>query len=535
MLKALLKKQFLELGSFYVKNRKTGKKRTGASLIFFILLFVVLFASLGFAFGSLGIFLAKPLHDAGLSWLYFTLTGTLAIALGVFGSVFNTYASLYKSKDNDLLLSMPIPPSKIIFVRLVGVYTVGFFYEALMMIPTTAVYFYKNGVDVLSLICSCLLILIIGLFILVLTCILGWLVAVISTKIKNKSFVTVLSSLLFLALYYFVYFKITSFIQNFVQVSEEIGNGVQKYAYPLYMLGNAFLGNIPYFLIITTAVFALAYIAYAVLSKSFLKITTSNQTAQVKKAKKENTVQSGVSHALFVKELKRFAACPTYILNCALGTVLMPVTAIAFIIKKDFLMGYIEALSAEFPFIKDILPLIICAVVCILASMNDLTAPSVSLEGKSIWIVQSMPIDSRYVLSSKIKLHLVMTLSPAFICCVALFAITGTDLVFSLIGTVLVVLFICFMASAGLVLNLKMPNLSWQNEAVPIKQSMAVLIALFGGWITVMLMAGGFFLLRNTVTPIDFAEICIIVLAVLTALTNRWINTKGAKIFEKLS
>ena len=33
----------------------------------------------------------------------------LAIVLGAFGSVFNTYSSLYLAKDNDLLLSMPIP------------------------------------------------------------------------------------------------------------------------------------------------------------------------------------------------------------------------------------------------------------------------------------------------------------------------------------------------------------------------------------------------------------------------------------------
>ena len=33
----------------------------------------------------------------------------IALALGIFGSVFNTFASLYQAKDNDLLLSLPIP------------------------------------------------------------------------------------------------------------------------------------------------------------------------------------------------------------------------------------------------------------------------------------------------------------------------------------------------------------------------------------------------------------------------------------------
>ena len=46
---------------------------------------------------------------AGMGWLYFALMALLAMLLGAFGSVFNTYSGLYLSKDNDLLLSMPIP------------------------------------------------------------------------------------------------------------------------------------------------------------------------------------------------------------------------------------------------------------------------------------------------------------------------------------------------------------------------------------------------------------------------------------------
>ena len=42
---------------------------------------------------------------------------TVAIMLGAFGSVFNTYAGPYLPKDNDLLLSMPIPVSSLVAAR----------------------------------------------------------------------------------------------------------------------------------------------------------------------------------------------------------------------------------------------------------------------------------------------------------------------------------------------------------------------------------------------------------------------------------
>ena len=75
--------------------------------------------------------------------------GLLALFMGVFGSVFNTYASLYQAKDNDLLLSMPIPSGKILLVRLSGVYAMGLMYEVSVMIPTLVVWFMTAPVTAL--------------------------------------------------------------------------------------------------------------------------------------------------------------------------------------------------------------------------------------------------------------------------------------------------------------------------------------------------------------------------------------------------
>ena len=59
----------------------------------------------------------------------------IAILLGIFGSVFSTYTGLYLAKDNDLLLSMPIPVQTIMFARLMGVYLMGLMYLAVVIVP----------------------------------------------------------------------------------------------------------------------------------------------------------------------------------------------------------------------------------------------------------------------------------------------------------------------------------------------------------------------------------------------------------------
>jgi ABC-2 type transport system permease protein len=67
----------------------------------------------------------RPVIRIGLGWFYFSLLSGLAAFLGIFGSVFNTNAGLYLAKDNDLLLSMPIPVNDIIIARLASVYLMG--------------------------------------------------------------------------------------------------------------------------------------------------------------------------------------------------------------------------------------------------------------------------------------------------------------------------------------------------------------------------------------------------------------------------
>ena len=177
MFHILLKKQMTEIFRAYFYDAKKNKKRS---------------------------VLCKPFAMVNMKWLYFLIMGMIAIALGTFGSVFNTYSGLYLSKDNDLLLSMPIPIRSILTIRLASVYLMGLMYSAIVMLPAVIVYWIEVEATPLTIVGPVLLILLISLLVLILSCVLGWCVAKISLKLKNKSFITVILSLCFFALYYFV-------------------------------------------------------------------------------------------------------------------------------------------------------------------------------------------------------------------------------------------------------------------------------------------------------------------------------------------
>lgn len=111
-------------------------------MVMFALLMVVV---LGGIFTLFSVKMCAPMTQAGMGWLYFALMGLLAVFLGVFGSVFNTYASLYLAKDNDLLLSMPIPVSVLLTSRLLGVYLMGLLYSGIVILPAVIVYWAVAG------------------------------------------------------------------------------------------------------------------------------------------------------------------------------------------------------------------------------------------------------------------------------------------------------------------------------------------------------------------------------------------------------
>ena len=132
MTKALFQKQMMEVFSWLYQDKKTGKHRNTKGVVGWGLFYLILFGFLGVIFGIAAVTLCSPLLHATMGWLYWCLMGLIAIFFGVFGSVFNTYSSLYQAKDNDLLLSMPIPTSRILLIRLSGVYAMGVMYESMV-------------------------------------------------------------------------------------------------------------------------------------------------------------------------------------------------------------------------------------------------------------------------------------------------------------------------------------------------------------------------------------------------------------------
>ena len=532
MLKVLIRKQLAEVFRSYFydakKNRMRPKWAIAAWFVFFAAIMV---GMLGGMFSFLSLTLCGSLDSVGMGWLYFLLMTGVAIALGAFGSVFNTYSGLYLAKDNDLLLCMPIPVRTIIAARLINVYLMGTMYLATVMIPTLVVYWIVAGVTVARVICGIGLFVIVTFVVMLLSCLLGWIVAKLSLKLKNKSFLTVLVSLLFIGAYYFFYFKANDFIRDIIANAETYGENIKGAAYGLYLFGRIGEGDWLALAIFAAVTAGLSALLWRVLSKTFLNIATATgKTERIRYTEKAVRVKSPFG-AFLGKEFAQFTSNPNYMLNCGLSVLLIPAFAVLLLIKGREIL---EVLGTVFSSRPDTPAVLLCAIFCMLISMNDMAAPSVSLEGKSLWIPQSLPVGPKTVLRAKMSVQLILTGLPMLLAVICAGIVLDVSLSVKILVCVLPLVYTLFSALFSTVIGVRMPLLNWTNEIAPIKQSGAVVLAMFSGWIVCAVLAGLYLLIGYQIGAALYLLIWTVLAAAASLWLFRWLDTKGAAAFAAL-
>ena len=210
----------------------------------------------------------------------------------------------------------------------------------------------------------------------------------------------------------------------------------------------------------------------------------------------------------------------------------MPLCAIAVLWKGGEMFVKLDVMFAE---TAGSVPLLLCVVLCGFASMNFMTAPSISLEGKSLWLLQSLPVEPWRIFQAKIRMQLFLTGLPMLLCIVCIAAVYPLYLSQLLMIFLFVTSYVWLMALTGLLLGIKMPVLTWTNEIMPIKQGAPVMITLFGGFVYMGLLFAGFMLLPGWILGFCGYMSCFVgVNLFISVLAYLWLRKKGVAIFETL-
>ncbi len=531
MFGALLRTRLLAMGSMWFKRSAVGKRsRSPLAKLGFAVLAVYVVGCFIFMFGNMFYALCAPLVSAGLGWLYFALAGIMTFALCFIGSVFTAQKQLFDAQDNDLLLAMPIPPTMILGSRMLMLLALTVAFELLAIVPAGVVYCLLFTPTARGIIVFIVCALFLPLLVMTFSSAFGWLLHVITSRVRNKSLVGMVCSLAFLAAYFYAFSNMNSYLTRLVADSAGIASSLKGGAYPAWAFGSAIadgsVSGLLGWLACCAAPFGMVYI---ILSKNFIKVTTAKRGAAKIEYKEKAARVRSVPRALMGRELRRFASSAMYMMNAGLGSVFALAAAVAAVIYAPTLREMF--LSPEFAGFGSAAA---AGALCLVGSTNFVSAPSVSLEGKNLWIIRSMPVATNKVLRAKVNTHIAVTAPPVLIASVVLAVILRPGAL-AVLGILLAPqLMVLFCAYIGVTFNLLFPRLDFINEVAAVKQSMSTFLSMFGSWAVVGAGVGLYFLFDSFLSAEVYVLLFSVLLLGVSLLLDRWLERGGAKRFEEL-
>lgn len=530
MLSALIRSRFeLLFSSMFRSSRGTKKRSVGFKILIGILVVYVVGCFL-FLFGGTFYGLAEPLRSAGLSWFYFGFAALSSAALCFIGSVFMAQQQLFSAKDNDLLLSLPIPPSYILAARMMMLLGLNYLFELCVMVPAGAVWCYVVGASARGVVVFIVCCIFLPLIPLTLSCLFGWLLAVVSDRIRNKSIVTVVLSLAFLAAYFYFFGNLNRYISELIASGAALANSVGS-VYPIWAFGSAIADGSVSGLLGFLACCAVPFgIAYAVLSRFFIAVATSKRGAKKLRYREKSMRAGGVRSALLAKELRHFAANGMYIMNAALGSIFSVAAAVAVFIYAGKVREF-----AAMAGLTDSLGTVCAAALCLLGAMDFISAPSLSLEGKSLWIVRSLPVTPYQILRSKVDNHVLLSLPPvvlAGVCAAIALKLSPLGAAAALLAPAAMSVFCAYI---GIVVNLHFPKFDYISDVAVVKQSASTMISMLVGWAAIAAPAALYMLVLSGHIAADvFTLIFSAALGVLCLVMDSYLRRGGTRRFEAL-
>lgn len=521
--------------SFMRGKNSNGKGLTLGTVFIIAVVTIAFLFMMAFSFG-LAMVLGFQMSVKGCIWLYFPLGFAASIIFALLGSVFASQSYLFDANDNDLLLSMPIKPSAVLLSRMLSLFLLNCIYSYLIFVPVGLAYGIFFHFNVLTGFYFALSLIMLPAAATALSCIFGYLLSKVSAKIPNKNLLTVIFGFLMLGALVLLGFNLGPIVSLMMNHIEDVAASVKSSFGLLYWYGvAASTGNFLYLLPMLFISLAMPALMFVFLSRRFTKIITHKAVRKKKKYVEKPMKRTNLLWALIKKEVGYFLSIPSYVMNAGMSTIMSILLGVTLILKGDIMVEWLPRLFPDAS--GSLMALAIGSSLAMCCTMNDVTAPSISLEGKTLWILKSTPIKPMMVFVAKAVLAPIVSMPGIIftsIISAVVLPLNSADVLFIIFTPILACLFSGFL---GVCINLKLPRFDWSVEIAVIKQSLSVIVTL---------LAAMFFTAVPFVLAIipaayleDFSAVwsyglCIMYFVVIIGLEIFYLMTDGKKIYSSL-
>jgi len=497
MIKILIRARFGAMLASMIPKRSSkdsAQKRGTWTVVLMLLVYLYLFGVFGMMFFSAFLGLSVLYLPTGNAWMYFSMFVILSFAMMFIGSVFMAKAEIFEAKDNEMLLSMPIRPRDILASRMLGILLLNYVMEAVVAIPCAAAWIISGGGQLLSWVAFLLTVLALPFFGLAVSCLIAWVISLITSRLPKSPLLPLALFLIFFFGYFYLISNLGTYLETFAAQGNQIAQSMQAIA-PLYWFGAGIANASLWQLGISLLIYLLPFVlTYYVLSRTLVNILTTKRGVRYKKSDVSSVSSVGsVKKALLKREFARLLSSATYLLNSGISAVFLPIAAIAAVMKRGEILAVFAQLGMTEA--EDFICLIMTASFALIASMALFTSASVSLEGKNLWVIRSMPVSGADVLRAKLGMHCLIMVPLCVILGLVIAVAYLPSLPVALMLVTVPGLYCVWCANVGLICNLCHPVLDWINEAQVVKQGTAVMLTmLFSTLPVLVLVVSGVFL-----------------------------------------
>jgi len=471
----VLKIQFL--GQFGLNELRYGKdkKRRNASaamlavMIFIAVIVVGMSFMIGIGYGAMGMMEVLPgIALAAVSMITF------------FFSILKANAYLFAFQEYDMLMSLPLSVKTVISSKFLYMYLNNLLFSLGVMLPMGSAYLMWAGVH--SVAEAGLLIfmwlaaaLFAPLIPMTAASILGAFVAAVVSKFRFKVVIQVVLILALMCCFFAfnIFLNTAGSDEEIFQRMEDVADvtkGIVYRFYPVTILFDTAVNRhkILPFLGFVVLSYGIYYLFIVIVERKYCAINTALMSKGKRviyhmKKQKGHTVLG----ALVYKEWRRFISSAPYVINIGIGMLFAVLLSVgSMVIGRDALEEDAELMEIV-QFCQYVIPFFIT----MLLSMTCTTSVSLSLEGKNLWILQSLPVDWKMILRGKMAFNMVLLLPAAFVCSVCLWITLQFDILTFLLYLLLSFAMISFSTVIGMWFNLCFQKYQWENETEVLKQS----------------------------------------------------------------
>ena len=444
------------------------KKAVGVIFLYIVLalVFLVIFGCLSLTFVSMGLADMVP--------------ALLALAASVMIFIFNVFrtgASMFSMRRFEMEAALPVTSAELVAGKFLSLYVVNLGLTAVITVPGLIICGLAAPVSALYIVFSIIGVLLLPLIPLSLAVAVSTGIYAVAARLRFRKIIgTVLGLLLMVGLFIVMFsFNMSASsadrsgaLDGMAVLIADNFEAVTAWYIPGGFLSSGIHGDLISMLLYILLSCAVAAAVFALVSWKYRNIC---QALEAKDARKEYVMtsqkNSSVGRSLFKRDFKRYISSTTYVTNTLFGDILMVIMSCIAVFGSSNLFGE----EGGFRILFVLLPLALS----LAAGMSSTTPSSLSMEGKSWWILQTLPVTPKDIFKSKIRLNLVIAL-PFYLISVLIIAIGKQPNIAELAALILLpAAYIFFISVFGMNMAIKHSNFSWSSETEAVKQGLSIM------------------------------------------------------------